>query len=254
MSKVYCIIPARMAASRFPGKPLKVIRDKSMIEHVYKRCALCEDIDEVIVATCDNEIKDEVERIGGKATMTSDSHERCTDRVEEAINKLDSRPQEDDLIIMVQGDEVFVTPEMLSELINSFKAMGAGVLNIVSPMFKMKDVEDQNAVKVTMTKNGHVIYMSRSVIPSTYKKVESGPIYYQQMGVIAFSLKLLRQFSATAQTTLEKIESIDMLRFIENEIPIMAIKAKGETISIDTLEDLKRATIKLEDDPTILRY
>ena len=133
MKKSLAIIPARMGSSRFPGKPMAKILGIPMIGHVYLRTKMCKELDEVYVATCDQEIFDYITSIGGKAVMTKDTHERCTDRVSEALLKVEqSQGQKYDTVVLVQGDEPLVTPNMLSTALKEFAKTGADVLNLMN--------------------------------------------------------------------------------------------------------------------------
>ena len=247
-----CVIPARMASSRFPGKPLCTLLGEPMIGHIYRRCRLHGGFDRVVVATCDQEIADVVTGLGGEAVMTSDRHERCTDRVQEAIQNLDLSLAADDLVLMVQGDEILVSPEMLAQMQQVFETGGRSVVNLISRLYRPEDHDDPNTVKVVSGPDGRILYLSRAAIPSRARATEV-PMY-QQTGIIAFSNQMLFQFSTLPQTPLEKIESVDMLRFIEHGIPLMAVRTETETIGIDTEADRARAEKILEADPTTALY
>ena len=154
--KIVAIIPARMAASRFPGKPLAIILDLPMIEHVRRRVCLSEVIDDVYVATCDREIFDTVENFGGKAVMTKDTHERCTDRVEEAVRNIDL-----DIAVVVQGDEPLFKPEVLSELVSPLlDDDSVPCTNLISTIRNKKDLDDVDIVKTVVDERGFVMYFS----------------------------------------------------------------------------------------------
>lgn len=251
MSRSVCVIPARMASTRFPGKPLKELMGLSTIGHIYKRCSLFKEFDEVVVATCDQEIKAEVERLGGKAVMTKDTHERCTDRVEEAIEKLDTPLSEDDLVVMVQGDEILVEPSMFEDLFKAYKEYDVPVLNVVSTLKDEAEFTNMNCVKCVFDLKGRALYMTRSDVPSHRIPHDRS---YQQMGLIAFKKGFLNQYSRMEQTPLEKIESIDMLRVMENGYTIQCIPFDKETIAIDNEEDFNRALKVLESDPLTKTY
>lgn len=250
--KCVCVIPARMGSSRFPGKPLKPLLGMTLIEHIYHRCHLVERFDRVVVATCDQEIFDVITNIGGEAVMTSDCHERCTDRVEEAIANMDLGFDDDDLVLMVQGDEVMVSPEMLTGMIEAYAAQRAPVTNLVSRLYCEEDHDDPNAMKVVFGPDHRVLFFSRAPIPSRFR--HDAPPMYQQTGVIAFRAGFLREFSALEQTPLEIVESCDMLRVIEHNLPIIAVPTDTETVGVDTQNDLIRAEAFLAEDPTTGRY
>lgn len=234
-----CIIPARMGSSRFPGKPMSPLLGMPMIEHIYNRCRLHAGFDRVIVATCDQVIADCIEAAGGEAVMTANTHERCTDRVQEGIANLKLDLAGDDLVLMVQGDEILVGPDMLADMQRVFEDTGGPVVNLVSRLYRTEDHEDPNTVKVVVAPDGRLLYLSRAPIPSR-ARADSVPMY-QQTGIIAFAKSHLDRFSDLPQTPLEKIESVDMLRYLEHGDTIMAVKTEIETIGVDTERDRARA-------------
>lgn len=234
--KTIGIIPSRLGSSRFPNKPLCTIRDMSMIEHVFKRSALCKDLDDLAVATCDMEIKNHVENFGGKAIMTSSSHERCTDRIAEAVEELDFN-----IIVNIQGDEPLVNPEMITNSINSLKNdKDLKSVNNISKIYNKEEFIDPNNVKVVFNKNNEAVYFSREPIPSFKKNMsESQDFYgYKQVCIISFTKDYLFEFNKLDQTPLEIIESIDMLRSIENKHLIKVVETKHPNWSVDTQQDL----------------
>lgn len=247
-----CIIPARMASSRFPGKPLAPLLGMSMIEHIYHRAQLCEELDRVVVATCDREIADAVTAADGEAVMTADTHKRCTDRTEEAIVNLDLGLADEDMVLMLQGDEIMVTPEMLTEIIKRFDETGAQAINLLSRIYNEVDHRDPNIVKAVIAPDNRILYMSRAPIPST-ARAEHVPMY-QQTGIMAFQAAFLRRYSTLQPTPLEIIESCDMMRVIEHGLAIYAVTTDIETIGVDTEADRKRAEERLNHDPTTARY
>ncbi len=256
MGKNICIIPARMGSSRFPGKPLALLLELPLILHVFFRCRLADGLDEVYVATCDDEIFECVETAGGKAVMTADRHERCTDRVSEAIVNLGLELDDDDLLLMVQGDEVLVSPQMVSEIITAHKTAASDVVNLVSRIYLLADLEDPNTVKVVSRPDGTALYFSRAPIPSVARAgldIRDMPAY-QQTGVIGFRAPFLQTFSELAPTPLEKIESCDMMRVIEHGYQIQLIPTDTETIGVDTPADLQRAEAVLATDPITAKY
>ena len=162
------IIPARMASSRFPGKPMKKILGIPMIEHCYIRAKMCLDLDEVYVATCDKEIYEYILKVGGKAVMTADAHERATERAGEALLKIEKiNKLKYDLVIMIQGDEPLVHPQMLSEMINPIiKNNDIDVTNLMVRLIEAKEINSADIVKVVVNSNNRALYMSREAIPS----------------------------------------------------------------------------------------
>lgn len=250
--RVLCFIPARMASSRYPGKPLAPLLGLPLVLHVYRRCRMLAGVDEVIVTTCDEEIAEAARADGATVIMTRDTHPGCVDRVEEAIEYLPEPPADDDLILMVQGDEVLVTPQMMSAVIDAYRAEPSPVVNLASPLSKPEDQDDPNAVKVVAAPDGRALFFSRSAIPNRSRA--PGVVAFQQTGVIGFSAAFLKTFGKLPQTPLELIEKIDMLRTLEHGYPIRIVKADRETIGVDTLADLARAEGVLREDPVTRDY
>ncbi|MBN2583288.1 MAG: 3-deoxy-manno-octulosonate cytidylyltransferase [Planctomycetes bacterium] len=227
------IIPARMGSSRFPGKPLARILDLPMIEHVRRRVCLCEDIDDVIVATCDEEILRAVEDHGGKAVMTSDKHERCTDRIAEA-----ARPLAADVIVNVQGDEPCVFPQCVSDVARPVRERDdCPCSTLIYPVATYEELENPNYVKTVMSQSGSVLYFGRNVMPSR-RKGES-PKLYKQSGIMAYRRDFLLEFTAWPQTPLERVESCDMLRILENDRRIQGVVTPYETPGVDIPGDIE---------------
>ncbi len=250
--KKICIIPARMGSSRFPGKPLAKALNIPVVIHVAKRCCLSPQLDYVGVATCDKEIQQVCEQYDIPVIMTSDKHERCTDRVSEAIEKLDFSLSDKDFIIMVQGDEILVTPDMIDAVINDYENNYLPVVNLLSRIYTTADHEDPNVVKVVSSPDQRALYFSRAPIPSTYR--DKGAIIYQQTGVIGFSRIFLNEFSNLPQTPLEKVESIDMLRILEHGKPLRVVYTDQETVAVDVPYDLERASKILLQDELVKKY
>lgn len=241
MSKVVCIIPARMASTRFPGKPLAKILGYSMIEHVYRRVCLAEHIDEVYIATCDQEIADEAERFGAQAIMTATTHTRGTDRVAEAAQKI-----EGDIIINVQGDEPLVDPKSLDEAIVMMKENPqVQCVNLIAPITDWEIFVSHNVVKTTIDQKGKVLYFSRQPIPTSTR--ESFKTGIKQIGIYFFQRDLLLDFLSWLETPLEQEEGVDMLRFLEKGITIESLMAQ-DMISVDTPEELFQMEKILQED------
>jgi 3-deoxy-manno-octulosonate cytidylyltransferase (CMP-KDO synthetase) len=249
------IIPARMGSSRFPGKPLAKICDIPMIEHVYKRSILSRSLDDVYIATCDIEIKNAVEAFSGKVVMTKDTHERASDRVAEAMIKIEAKMnQKIDIVAMIQGDEPMIYPEMIDAaikpLLTDKKIM---VTNLMTPLKTREEHEDANEVKVVVDKDNFAMYFSREPIPSWRKGAKEVPML-KQVCIIPFRRDLLIKFNELEQTLLEKIESVDMLRLLESGYKVKMVFSKYETYSVDTLEDLKKVESLMTNDPLMKAY
>ena len=249
--EIVAIIPARMGSSRFPGKPLAQIMGRPMIEHVYRRTILCKALNDVIVATCDEEIFQSVEAFGGKAIMTSSSHERASDRVAEAAADLDC-----DVVVMVQGDEPMTHPQMIEESLRPFLGGDeeAACVNLTTRITSIEEFEDRNTIKVVMDRDGFALYMSREPIP-TRKIHDFGKIKaFKQVCIIPFTVAALKEFGQLAPTPLEVAESVDMMRFIEHGRTIQMVETTFSTHAVDTPQDLKKVEELLSKDPLIHKY
>jgi len=240
--KITVIIPARMRSSRFPGKPLVKILDLPMIEHVRRRASFCDLVDDVYVATCDEEIREAVESYGGRVIMTADTHERCTDRVEEAAAKLDT-----DIVVNVQGDEPLLLPQVVNAAVQPLAERDDVLCTcIVYPITDLSELSDVNVVKVVLNQNNWIMYFSRSPIPH-FKTNENYPLY-KQSGVMAFRKDFLHRYSWLAPTPLEKAESVDMLRILEHGYKILGVVTPYVSIGVDILSDITRVEKLLASD------
>jgi len=239
---IIAIIPARMASSRFPGKPMAEINGKPMIGHVYERTKKCSLLLETYVATCDKEISDYITSIGGLTIMTSDKHERASDRTAEAMLKVEELLGEKmDIVVMVQGDEPMVTSKMIQESLEPFQDSSVNVVNLMAKMETIIEFEDPNEPKVVVDLNGNSIYFSREPIPSMKKGVSKVPML-KQVCIIPFRRDYLLKFNTMPETELERIESIDMNRIIEHGEKVRMVLIDGNPISVDTKSDLLRVS------------
>ncbi|MBW0177669.1 3-deoxy-manno-octulosonate cytidylyltransferase [Sediminibacterium sp.] len=253
--KILGVVPARMAASRFPDKPMKQILGMPMVEHCYLRSAMCPLLDEIVVATCDSSIYNYITDSGGKAVMTSDQHERATERTAEALLVLEKANPDHkyDIIVMIQGDEPLIDPEMISQVVKPLLDGKRQVSNLMVSLATKEEVTNPNNVKVVTDVNGNALYMSREPIPS--KEKFKGQInYFRQLGLIAFTREALLRFIALQPSELEKIESVDMNRFLENGVSICMVETKFEVDAVDTPEDLVRVEEKMKKDTLYKKY
>lgn len=249
------IIPARLASSRLPNKPMADILGMPMIGHVYLRSKLSTTLDEVYVATCDTAIAEYIESIGGKAIMTADTHERASDRTAEALLKIEeTTSQMVDIVVMIQGDEPMVTPEMISASIKPLiEDATINITNLMASMNSIEEHEDPAEVKVVVDKNNFALYFSREPIPSRKKGATNIPML-KQVCIIPFRRDFLLEYNQMEQTPLEIIESVDMNRLLENDIKIKMVMREEETYSVDTDADLKNVNKRMQNDPLILKY
>ena len=242
--KTVCIIPARMGSSRFPGKPLAAICGRPMIEHVYRRCRVNPSLAAVYIATCDREIAAATEGFGGVSIMTSSSHQRASDRVAEAAEKIDA-----DIIVMVQGDEPMLYPEMIDDAVRPFRDDPAVLCtNLAAPIRSVEEMRDPNTIKVVTAKNGDALYFSRQPIPSG----SSGGL--KQVCVIPFRREFLLQYTKLEPTPLEIAESVDMLRILEHGFKVRMVVTNYETHAVDTPADLALVERLLQADPLAKSY
>ncbi len=253
--KAIAVIPARMGSSRFPGKPMALIHGIPMIGHCYYRTDMCSELVATYVATCDEEIYDYIKSIGGRAVMTSDTHERATDRTAEAMLKIEEElGTEIDIVVMVQGDEPMVTPEMITESLLPFSTdTSTNVVNLMAFIDSVDEFEDPNEVKVVVNKNSDAIYFSREAIPSRKKGVLDVPML-KQVCIIPFRRDYILKFNEMPETELERIESVDMMRIIENGESVKMVMTQSESFSVDTEEDRNRVEGKMESDILMSQY
>lgn len=228
------VIPARYGSSRLEGKPLKDINGHTMIEWVYKRAKLSK-LDEVIVATDDERIYQEVEKFGGKVMMTRKDHLNGTSRIAEVCEK-----QEDfDVIINIQGDEPLIEKDMINSLIEAFekeKDLKMGTLKY--KLDSMEEIKNPNSVKVVTDKNDYAIYFSRSVIP--YPRKENLDNYYKHIGIYGYKRDFVLEYRDMAATPLETSESLEQLRVLENGYKIKVLETTHKIIGVDTEEELNK--------------
>lgn len=237
------IIPARYASTRFPGKPLAMLGGKPVIQRVYEQVKDC--FDALYVATDDDRIKDAVLAFGGNVVMTSESCNNGTERCLDAYKRL---ALDCDVIVNIQGDEPFIQPKQVESLIACFDSEATDIATLVKP-FEAADglerLECPNSPKVVIDEKGYAVYFSRSVIPylrgvEKDKWLESHT-FYKHLGIYAYRANLLETITTLPQSPMEKAESLEQLRWIENGYKIKVGVTDIETIGIDTPEDLERA-------------
>lgn len=249
------IIPARMASSRLPNKPMAEILGMPMIGHVYFRSKMSNLLNEVYVATCDKEIADYITGIGGKAIMTADTHERASDRTAEALLAIEEETNNIvDIVVMIQGDEPMITPEMVSAAVQPLlEEPDLNITNLMERMSTIEEHEDPAEVKVVVDKKQNAIYFSREPIPSRKKGISDVPML-KQVCIIPFRRNFLIEYNEMEQTPLEIIESVDMNRLIENRVPIRMVMREEETFSVDTKSDLERVNKLMDGDELTKKY
>ena len=230
--RTLCVIPARYASTRLPGKPLADICGKPMICRVLERARCARKPDKVIVATDDERICDAVRAEGGEALMTRTDHLTGTDRLAEVAEVYPAV----DLIVNVQGDEPLIEPSVIDDLIAPFE-MDEN-LPMATVMTRMEDAEEQldpNNVKVVVDKLGYALYFSRSLVP--YPRAAAGPVY-KHIGIYAYRRDFLLRYARLEPTPLEKAESLEQLRALENGYGIRVLETDCRFVGVDTAEDL----------------
>jgi 3-deoxy-manno-octulosonate cytidylyltransferase (CMP-KDO synthetase) len=232
--KVAVVIPARMASTRFPGKPLADICGKPMIQWVYERTCQARGISTVVVATCDDEIAETVRRFGGDVVMTSNYCRSGTDRVAEAAREIEC-----DIVVNVQGDEPFIEPHFIEKSIVPLVS-GSDVMSSLMFEITPKQAEDPNLVKVVVTLDGHALYFSRAPIPHIRDTTNSVAIY-GHIGLYAYTKDFLLSYTGWNPTPLELAESLEQLRALEHGYRVKMIKVDSKPFGVDTPEDLERA-------------
>ena len=231
--KILCVIPARYASTRLPGKPLADIVGKPMIQHVYERSAQATIPQQVVVATDDEKVFQAVQQFGGKVVMTSSEHQTGTDRLAEVASKY----AEVDVIINVQGDEPLIDPKVIDELAQEFLNDTALQMASVMSIMDTEDYQNPNAVKVVTDLNHNALYFSRSLLP--YPRVAGKANVYKHIGIYAYKKDFLLKFAKLEPTPLEQSESLEQLRALENGYKIKMIKTKAKFIGVDSIEDLQ---------------
>jgi 3-deoxy-manno-octulosonate cytidylyltransferase (CMP-KDO synthetase) len=248
--KVAIGIPARMGASRFPGKPLCKILGMSMVEHVYKRCLLARNVDDIFIAACDDIVKEAVETFGGQVLMTHPDISRPGLRVAEACKQLDL--EDDDIVVVVQGDEPLVHPEMIDLAIEPLLKDPRIQLGTLVASATESEWLDTNEVKVLVDKFDDILFMTRSPVPSNTRN-EIGP-RLKQVAIMPFRKKFLIDFESLEMMPYETVESIELLRAVEHGVKVRAIRSKFQSISVDTELDRIEAENAMREDPFYPRY
>lgn len=233
--KKIAVIPARFAASRFPGKLLKPLGDKSVIAHTYLATLQTGLFDEVVIATDSDDIRIEVEKYGGNVFMSQVAHESGTDRIAEAVRDTDV-----DVIVNVQGDTPFVNAPALTKLVELFLDERVRVGSLMEIINDSTGLKDPNVVKVCVDNNSNSLLFSRSIIPYQRSK-EEYITHYKHIGVYAFRKDALLQFTRWAITPLEHAEKIECLRFLENGVQLKMALTESMGVDINSPEDLQRA-------------
>jgi 3-deoxy-manno-octulosonate cytidylyltransferase (CMP-KDO synthetase) len=246
--KAVAIIPARFSSTRFPGKPLALIKGKTLLERTYNRVQLCRDIDRIIIATDDERIKDCAERFGAEVMMTSATCPTGTDRLAEVVRK-DATLMRASAIVNVQGDEPCVDPQTISKALSALlsdKSVSIGT--VVAPIKHEQDLQNLNIVKCVKTLTGKALYFSRQALPGTKKGMNfiSGCTYFRHIGMYAFRPDFLLLFASLPSSPLQQTEDLEMLRAMEHGYTIGVAEVEHHSPDINTPEDIEEVLTWIE--------
>ncbi len=255
---IYAIIPARMGASRFPGKPLALIDGMPMLEHVVRRTQMAHSLTATYVATCDAVIANYCRQNGIKVVMTHADHTRCTDRCAEAlpyIEALEGRIA--NAVVIVQGDEPMVHPHMVDAALTPLQQHNdIHVVNLLAPILSYEEALSPNTIKVVTDAQGKALYFSRALIPyAPSAKIPHQEYFgHKQVCIMPFRRQALLDFIALPPTPLELAESVDMLRLLEHGYAVHLVPTQHQTQSVDCLADLERVVSLMQNDALRLLY
>ena len=238
MANVVGIIPARYDAKRLPGKPLALIQNRPMIQHVYERAARAVSLQRLVVATDDSRIQQAVARFDGEVLMTSGDHKSGTDRVAEAARQL--MLADPTIVVNIQGDEPLLRTEMIDSLVDTLKEKGdVDMATLAHPGADSDGFHDPAVVKVVLDLEGLALYFSRAPIP-TPRKASSAPQYYKHLGFYGYRNGFLQEFTTLSPGVLERQEKLEQLRALEHGYRISVVITPHDSVSVDTPEDLAR--------------
>jgi 3-deoxy-manno-octulosonate cytidylyltransferase (CMP-KDO synthetase) len=235
--KTVVVIPARYASTRFPGKPLALIRGVPVIEHVWRKAVESRSAERIIVATDDKRIYEAVTGFGGECYMTSPEHRSGSDRIGEVADRIEA-----DVIVNVQGDEPFINPEVIDTVVHAMEGENPPDISTAAvPIMSEGEYRDPDVVKVVTDGDGNALYFSRSPIPHGWKDGQCSPM--RHLGLYAYSREALLRFVSLSPGRLEQAESLEQLRALENGMRIVVVRVDiaGEGIGIDRPEDVDRA-------------
>ncbi|MFA5339360.1 MAG: 3-deoxy-manno-octulosonate cytidylyltransferase [Candidatus Omnitrophota bacterium] len=229
------IIPARYGSTRFEGKVLADLMGKPVIQHVWENARRASTLDDLIVATDEEKVKEEVERFGGKVVLTSKEHKTGTDRLREVVNPIDTK-----VVVNIQADEPLLHPSMIDDIVRPLlEDKSISMTTLKKKITDPEDLRNPNVVKVVTDKNGYAMYFSRSPIP--FPRFHDGVVFYKHIGLYGFTKEFLFTFTTLPVSALENIEGLEQLRVLENGYKIKVAETQFDTIGIDTPEDLERA-------------
>ena len=241
MKKTLGVIPARMASSRFPGKPLKKILGIPMLAHCYERALLSQACDKLVIATPDEEIMNWAKNHQIPVILTGHHHQRATERAQETLDILSEQGETYDFILLLQGDEPQIFPNDIQNLSDAFCGIELEIVNLVYPI-DGDDLGNPNVVKAIMSNTSKISFFTRAHVPNRGDKA------MRQLGMIGFTIAALTQYTNLQPTPLEELESIDMMRLLENDYEINAVLSSSPILGVDNPEDIAKAELMMTKD------
>lgn len=235
--KTLAIIPARYKSSRFEGKPLALIGEKPMIMWVYDSVKSSNLFDEVYIATDDERIENAVSKYQAKVKMTSEKISCGTERCKAVVESLEKEGKHFDIVVNIQGDEPLIQKEQINKVLEGFDDAEIDIVTLCKQIENNRDIEDENVVKVVFSKTNRALYFSRSVIPFNRDKINT--TYYKHIGIYGYKTDVLKQICDLIESSLEKTEKLEQLRWLENDYKIKVVQTHIDSIGVDTMEDLE---------------
>ena len=247
MKKILGVIPARMASSRFPGKPLKKILGIPMLAHCYERALLSQACNKLVIATPDEEIMNWSKNHEIPVILTGHHHQRATERAQETLDILSEQGETYDFILLLQGDEPQIFPDDIKNLSDAFCGSELEIVNLVYPI-DGDDLGNPNVVKAIMSNSSKISFFTRAHVPNRSNKA------MRQLGMIGFTIDALTQYTNLLPTPLEELESIDMMRLLENDYEINAVISSSPILGVDNPEDIAKAELMMTKDLLLETY
>ena len=247
MKKTLGVIPARMSSSRFPGKPLKKILGIPMLAHCYERALLSQACDKLVIATPDEDIMNWAKNHEIPAVLTGHHHQRATERAKETLDILSKQGEMYDFILLLQGDEPQILPDDIKNLSAAFCGSKLEIVNLVYPI-DGDDLGNPNVVKAITSNTSKISFFTRAHVPNQSNQA------MRQLGMIGFNIAALTQYTNLQPTPLEELESIDMMRLLENDYEINAVISSSPILGVDHPEDIAKADLMMAKDLLLETY
>ena len=247
MKKILGVIPARMSSSRFPGKPLKKILGIPMLAHCYERALLSQACDKLVIATPDEDIMNWAKNHEIPAVLTGHHHQRATERAKETLDILGKQGEMYDFILLLQGDEPQILPDDIKNLSAAFCGSELEIINLVYPI-DGDDLGNPNVVKAITSNTSKISFFTRAHVPNQSNQA------MRQLGMIGFNIAALTQYTNLQPTPLEELESIDMMRLLENDYEINAVISSSPILGVDHPEDIAKADLMMAKDLLLETY